>query len=193
MRGREEEAFDELERMETMPTPVAVIEEAVVVGFDPKKLERLLGLRCTRGGCQKDRDLLSSSSWSLGDLQHLPLLVFLINSARVLRMGPSVFASGSRFSERENREVTLRKKGISAENGHFKENRPALLLLAGLALFTVLAAVSCGGTVGEQQRAGGPATQASAEKPQEAGAGLGHPSLGDEDAPVVLIEYADYQ
>ena len=80
----------------------------------------------------------------------------------------------------------MRKKGVSAEHERFKG------LLAGLALFTLLAAVSCGGTVGEQ-RAEGPATQASAEKPQEAGAGLGHPSLGDEDAPVVVVEYADYQ
>ncbi len=41
----DEEAFAELERMGTMTTPVTVIdEEEVVVGFDRKKLERLLGL-----------------------------------------------------------------------------------------------------------------------------------------------------
>ncbi len=41
----DEEAFAELERMGTMTTPVTVIgDEEVVVGFDRKKLERLLGL-----------------------------------------------------------------------------------------------------------------------------------------------------
>lgn len=41
----DEEAFAELERMGTMTTPVTVIGgEEVVVGFDRKKLERLLGL-----------------------------------------------------------------------------------------------------------------------------------------------------
>ncbi len=41
----DEEAFAELERMGTMTTPVTLIgDEEVVVGFDRKKLERLLGL-----------------------------------------------------------------------------------------------------------------------------------------------------
>ncbi|MDQ3999429.1 MAG: DsbA family protein [Actinomycetota bacterium] len=31
------------------------------------------------------------------------------------------------------------------------------------------------------------------EDEEQAGADLEHPSLGSEDAPVVLIEYADYQ
>jgi hypothetical protein len=55
---------------------------------------------------------------------------------------------------------------------------------AGLALLALLVgafAVSCGGTVAEQ-----PA------EPQ-ASADLDHPTLGAEDAPVVLTEYADYQ
>ncbi len=34
---------------------------------------------------------------------------------------------------------------------------------------------------------------ASAETQEEAGADLGNPSLGDEDAPVLMVEYADYQ
>ena len=43
--AEDEEAFAELERMGTMTTPVTVIGgEEVVVGFDRKKLERLLGL-----------------------------------------------------------------------------------------------------------------------------------------------------
>ena len=43
--SEDEEALAELERMGTMTTPVAVIDgEEVVVGFDRKKLEQLLGL-----------------------------------------------------------------------------------------------------------------------------------------------------
>jgi glutaredoxin len=43
--AEDEEAFAELERMGTMATPVAVIGgEEIVVGFDRKKLERLLEL-----------------------------------------------------------------------------------------------------------------------------------------------------
>ncbi len=59
-------------------------------------------------------------------------------------------------------------------------------LLAGLALL-VLAAVSCGGTAGEQ----GAEPQAGGQ--EQASVDLDHPSLGDENAPVVLTEYADYQ
>ena len=41
--AEDEEAFAELERMRTMATPVTVIGgEEIVVGFDRKKLERLL-------------------------------------------------------------------------------------------------------------------------------------------------------
>ena len=43
--SEDEEAFAELERMGTMATPVTVTGgEEVVVGFDRKKLERLLEL-----------------------------------------------------------------------------------------------------------------------------------------------------
>ncbi len=64
------------------------------------------------------------------------------------------------------------------------------LPFAGFALLTLLIgafAVSCGGTATEQgaePRDGGE-ERASVE--------LDHPSLGDENAPVVLTEYADYQ
>jgi hypothetical protein len=54
-------------------------------------------------------------------------------------------------------------------------------------LVALLAAVSCGGPAGEQR-----AEDPVGDEPQ-GGADLGHPSLGDENAPVVLIEYADYQ
>ncbi len=43
--AEDEEAFAELERMETMTTPVTVIDgEEVVVGFDRQRLARSLGL-----------------------------------------------------------------------------------------------------------------------------------------------------
>jgi glutaredoxin len=43
--AEDEEAFAELERIGTMTTPVTVISgDKVVVGFDRKKLEQLLGL-----------------------------------------------------------------------------------------------------------------------------------------------------
>ncbi len=43
--AEDEEAFAELERIGTMTTPVTVVDgEEVVVGFDRKKLEQLLGL-----------------------------------------------------------------------------------------------------------------------------------------------------
>ena len=58
------------------------------------------------------------------------------------------------------------------------------LPFAGFTLLALLIgafAVSCGGTAADQ-----PA------EPQ-ASADLDHPSLGDENAPVVVTEYADYQ
>jgi glutaredoxin len=42
--AEDEEAFAELERMGTMTTPVTVIGGEKAVGFDRKKLERLLEL-----------------------------------------------------------------------------------------------------------------------------------------------------
>jgi hypothetical protein len=54
-------------------------------------------------------------------------------------------------------------------------------------LVALLAAVSCGATAGKQGAKDpvGDGSQASGD--------LEHPSLGGEDAPVVLIEYGDYQ
>lgn len=68
--------------------------------------------------------------------------------------------------------------------GRSSEKGKIWLPCAGLLLLALLAgafAVSCGGTVAEQ-----PA------EPQ-ASADLDHPTLGAENAPVVLTEYADYQ
>jgi protein-disulfide isomerase len=71
----------------------------------------------------------------------------------------------------------------------FKRQRPAWPLLTGLALF-VFAAVSCSGAAGEgfQSESGG-----AGPGGEQAAVDLEHPSLGDENAPVVLTEYADYQ
>ncbi len=86
-----------------------------------------------------------------------------------------------------------------------KRRRAAWPLLASLGLVALLAFIpACGGgDAGNQSAEEEPAieeTQATAEKSEvtsgetrEESADLGNPSLGDEDAPVVLIEYADYQ
>ncbi len=77
-------------------------------------------------------------------------------------------------------------------------------LLTSLGLVTLLVFVAaCGGGAESQRAEEEPAaeeTQATAEKSQGAseearntGADLENPSLGDENAPVVMIEYADYQ
>jgi protein-disulfide isomerase len=94
----------------------------------------------------------------------------------------------------------LGKKENPTESGRSKETRATWPLLAGLVLTILLAAVSCGGVAGEQrakenaedEQASVDRSQAETEKPQ-AGVALGHPSLGDKDAPVVITEYADYQ
>jgi protein-disulfide isomerase len=75
--------------------------------------------------------------------------------------------------------------------GHSKRRTRLWLLRAGLALLA-LAAVSCGGPSAEQ-RAEDPAGNEPAGGEERAAVDLEHPSLGDEDAPVVLTEYADYQ
>ncbi len=67
-------------------------------------------------------------------------------------------------------------------------------LLAGLALL-VLATVSCGGAAGKQraEEPSGGESQAAGSSGEQAAVDLEHPSRGDENAPVVLTEYADYQ
>ncbi len=97
-------------------------------------------------------------------------------------------------------EVSLSKKESPTEIGPFKETRATWPLLVGLVLIVFLAAVSCGGVAGEQRaKETAEDEQASEERSQtemgepQAGVALGPPSLGDEDAPVVMTEYADYQ
>jgi protein-disulfide isomerase len=82
-----------------------------------------------------------------------------------------------------------RKEGPAGYGKCVEKKRSTWLLLAGLALIALLAAVvSCGITSGKQRGAQDPA----GDEPQ-AGADLEHPSLGNETAPVVLVEYGDYQ
>lgn len=85
-----------------------------------------------------------------------------------------------------------------------RRRKAALPLLTSLGLVTLLVFVAaCGGGAESQHAEKEPAaeeTQATAENSQVAseearntGADLENPSLGDENAPVVMIEYADYQ
>jgi hypothetical protein len=84
----------------------------------------------------------------------------------------------------------LGKKESLTETGCSKETRTTWPLLAALVLIVLLAGGSCGGAASEQR------AKETAEDEQAsvvAGAGLGHPSLGEEGAPVVITEYVDYQ
>ena len=75
----------------------------------------------------------------------------------------------------------------------FGVERPAWLLFPRLALVALLvgvAAISCGGATGEQRAQD---SQDPTRNEPQAAADLGHPSLGEKDAPVVMIEYGDYQ
>ncbi len=76
----------------------------------------------------------------------------------------------------------MREVGPVAD-GRLQSRRPAWLLLALFAL--LVGAISCGGSAVEQR------TEDADE--EQAGVDLEHPSLGSVDAPVVMIEYADYQ
>jgi len=93
----------------------------------------------------------------------------------------------------------LSKKESPIDTVRSRETRATWPFLAGLVLIILLAAVSCGGAAREQRakesaedERASVRSQAETGEPQ-AGAALGHPSLGDEDAPVVITEYADYQ
>ncbi len=87
----------------------------------------------------------------------------------------------------------------------FKRRRRVRPLLASLGLVALLVFIpACGGGgAGSQRAEEEPAkeeaqatvqkSEVASEEAGEAGTELGNPSLGDEDAPVVMIEYADYQ
>ncbi len=66
------------------------------------------------------------------------------------------------------------------------------LLRAGFALLA-LVAVSCGDPGMEQRAEDAADNEPAGGEEQQAAVDLGHPSLGDQGAPVVLTEYADYQ
>jgi hypothetical protein len=98
--------------------------------------------------------------------------------------------------------LSRKEKEGQMKDGRLKEPSLAWPLLLGLALLTFITTVSCGGASSEQQRAQGSAEdeqgsvenpQVETEEPQRAGADLGHPTLGEEGAPVIMTEYADYQ
>ena len=89
-----------------------------------------------------------------------------------------------------------RKEESPAENGQPNGKRPAWPLLAGLALVALLAgvaAVSCSSPAQEQQRAEEPVGDELKTEESQARADPEHPSLGEKNAPVLMIEYADYQ
>ena len=100
----------------------------------------------------------------------------------------------------ENRQPSTR--GMRARG-------PKRPLLALLILLAALLAASCGGAgegggaapADDARRAAqpeAPATEASEAEgtrdgEKQARVDQGHPALGEEDAPVVMVEYADYQ
>ena len=86
----------------------------------------------------------------------------------------------------------MRMKKDLAHNGHTEGKRPTRSLLVGLALVALFAG-SCGSPTEEQRQdpLGGGSRVGSEEAQAEAD--LGHPALGNENAPVVLVEYADFQ
>lgn len=55
----------------------------------------------------------------------------------------------------------------------------------------LLVFISACGSAGSQRAEEEP--EVASGETREVGADLGNPSLGDEDAPVLMVEYADYQ
>lgn len=84
----------------------------------------------------------------------------------------------------------MREKGSPVTNRGVK--RPPWPIVALVVLLAGLA-VSCGGAAGS---GGTPASDESGSAragAEQAQTPLGAPSLGEEDAPVVVTEYSDYQ
>ncbi len=75
--------------------------------------------------------------------------------------------------------------------GHSRRRMRLWLLCAGLVLLIIVAA-SCSGSNAEQ-RAEAPSGNEPAGSEEQAAVDFEHPSLGNEYAPVILTEYADYQ
>jgi len=79
---------------------------------------------------------------------------------------------------------------------------PLFVGLPLIAIIAVAAVIFAGGeestprnaVQGEQQPAGGEEQASGGDGEAASGDGrLGHPALGDADAPVVMVEYSDYQ
>jgi len=90
------------------------------------------------------------------------------------------------------------------KNGENRVISRLLPLLIGLPLIAIIAvaAVLLSGEGDRAPQSSGQGQQSSGEKEQAPGGGdattsgdesLDHPALGDADAPVVLVEYSDYQ
>jgi hypothetical protein len=97
--------------------------------------------------------------------------------------------SGWRTGVEAEGEPTLEEEREPAVTCPFNRRSRLWLLLAEFALFSLLVgsfAVSCGGTIVEQRAE----KAAEDDDPQ---ATVEHPSLGDQGAPVVMTEYADFQ
>ena len=76
---------------------------------------------------------------------------------------------------------------------------PLFVGLPIIAIIAVGAVVLAGGedrapqTAGQEQQPAGGERQASGSGDESGDVDLGHPALGDADAPVVMVEYSDYQ
>jgi len=77
---------------------------------------------------------------------------------------------------------------------------PLFVGLPLIAIIAIAAVVFAGGeesapqNAGQEQRPSGAEEQASdGDEPASGDERLGHPALGDADAPVVMVEYSDYQ
>jgi hypothetical protein len=70
-----------------------------------------------------------------------------------------------------------------------------LPLIAAVAVAAVLLSGESSQPAGQEQNPPSEGRQArpGGEQASRGSAGLGHPSLGSEDAPVVMIEYGDFQ
>ena len=91
---------------------------------------------------------------------------------------------------------------IDEKNGESRTRGRLWPLFIGLpiiAIIAVTAVIFAGGgndetrNAGQDQQAAGGEERASGGGDESGDGRLGHPSLGDADAPVVMVEYSDYQ